>query len=139
MKDLFNLLKVIYAIRFYTKDIHYKAIGENFWADHLMADRIYDGLDDFIDDINENLYMGFEEDTPYSKDVLEAVIKSIPELDDDMNRNWESLYGMIVAALEIINNIEKEYEMPQINSLLDSLVNDLQKKKGLIWRRIGVI
>ena len=136
MKDLFNLLKVIYAIRFYTKDIHYKSVGDNFWADHLMSDRIYDGLDDFIDDINENLYLGFEEETPYSKDILESVVKSIPELDDDMVINWKRLYGMIITALEIINNIEKEYEMPQINSLLDSLVNDLQKKKGLIWRRI---
>lgn len=136
MKDLFNLLKVIYAIRFYTKDIHYKSVGDNFWADHLMSDRIYDGLDDFIDDINENLYLGFEEETPYSKDILESVVRSIPELDDDMVVNWKRLYGMIITALEIINNIEKEYEMPQINSLLDGLVNDLQKKKGLIWRRI---
>lgn len=136
MKDLFNLLKVIYAIRFYTKDIHYKSVGDNFWADHLMSDRIYDGLDDFIDDINENLYLGFEEETPYSKDILESVVRSIPELDNDMVVNWKRLYGMIITALEIINNIEKEYEMPQINSLLDGLVNDLQKKKGLIWRRI---
>ena len=136
MKDLFNLLKVIYAIRFYTKDIHYKSVGDNFWADHLMSDRIYDGLDDFIDDINENLYLGFEEETPYSKDILESVVRSILELDDDMVVNWKRLYGMIITALEIINNIEKEYEMPQINSLLDGLVNDLQKKKGLIWRRI---
>lgn len=137
MKDLFNLLKILYCIKFYAKDIHYSAFGDNFWSDHEFADRIYDNLDNYIDDINENLYLGFEEDAPKSKDVLEAVIKSLPSVDEDMEKNWESLYAFLVIALENIKTIGDEYDLPQLNSLLDDLANDLQKKKGLVWRRIG--
>ena len=139
MKDLFNLLKILYCIKFYAKDIHYMANGDNFWSDHEFADKIYDGLDDFIDDINENLYLGFEEDAPKSKDVLEAVVKSMPSIDEDMYKNWESLYAFIIIALENIKTIEDEYDLPQLNSLLDNLADNLQMKKGLIWRRIGVV
>ena len=48
------------AICNYSKDIHYNAKGSDFWADHLMADEIFGGIDDFIDQVNENLFLGFE-------------------------------------------------------------------------------
>lgn len=136
MNKLFNLLKSLYCIRFFAKDIHYTAKGTEFFSDHLLADRVIDGLDNFIDDINENLYLGFEEKAPTSAEVLLGVIDSLFVAKDDIKKNWETLYSYIKETEELIYKIEEEYDIPQVNSLLDSIADDLQKKKGLIWRRI---
>ena len=136
MNKLFNLLKSLYCIRFFAKDIHYAAKGTEFFSDHLLADRVADGLDNFIDDINENLYLGFEEKAPTSAEVLLGVVDSLFVAKDDIKKNWETLYNYIKETEELIYKIEEEYDIPQVNSLLDSIADDLQKKKGLIWRRI---
>ena len=135
MEQLFDLLKYIYAIRFYSKDIHYNAKGESFWSDHLFADEVFNGIDDFIDQINENLYLGYENKAPRSKDILEAVVGSIPPLPTDITQCWKNLSNLIVNAIQLINDIENEYSDAPISSLLDSIADDLQKKRGLIWRR----
>ena len=136
MNKLFDLLKLLYCIRFFAKDIHYTAKGENFYGEHLFADRIFDGIDGFIDDINENLYLGFEEEAPKSKNVMGAVFDALPDSGSDIHEDWVLLYDMITQALELIYKIEEEYQVPQINAVLDGIADDLQKKKGLIWRRI---
>lgn len=136
MSGLFDLLKLLYCIRFFAKDIHYNAKGEDFYGEHLFSDRIFDGIDGFIDDINENLYLGFEEEAPSSKDILEGVLGRLPSVREDIIQNWQAIYSLITEALEVIYKIEKQFEVPQINSLLDSISDDLQKKKGLIWCRI---
>ena len=136
MNKLFDLLKSLYCIRFFAKDIHYAAKGTEFFSDHLLADRVVDGLDNFIDDINENLYLGFEEKAPTSAEVLLGVVDSLLVAKDDIKKNWETLYNYIKETEELIYKTEEEYDIPQINSLLDNIADDLQKKKGLIWRRI---
>lgn len=136
MNNLFDLLKVLYCIKFFAKDIHYTAKGDSFYSDHLLADRIIDGLDDFIDDINENLYLGFEEKAPISKQVIAGVAEDLMLVQDDIKVNWRRLYSYLEEAEELIYKIEEEYKFPQISSLLDNIANDLQKKKGLIWRRM---
>ena len=136
MNNLFDLLKLLYCIKFFAKDIHYMVKGDLFYSDHLLADRIIDGLDDFIDDINENLYLGFEEEAPTSKQVIAGVAKDLMLVQDDIKVNWKRLYSYLEEAEELIYKIEEEYKFPQISSLLDNIADDLQKKKGLIWRRI---
>lgn len=135
MEQLFELLKTLYLIRFYSKDIHYNAKGESFWSDHLFADEVFNGIDDFIDQINENLYLGYEKQAPKSKDVLEQVVETMPPIPTDITQCWKNLYGIINDALDVIESIEAEWDMPALNSLLDSIADDLQKKRGLIWRR----
>lgn len=135
MEQLFELLKTLYLIRFYAKDIHYNAKGESFWSDHLLSDEVFNGIDDLTDQINENLYLGYEKKAPRSKDVLEAVADSMPPLPTDITQCWKNLYNLLVDALGIIESIEAEWDMPALNSLLDSIADDLQKKRGLIWRR----
>jgi len=136
MNNLFDLLRVLYCIKFFAKDIHYTAKGDSFYSDHLLADRVIDGLDDFIDDINENLYLGFEEKAPSSKQVIVGVAQDLMLVQDDTKVNWKRLYSYLEEAEELIYKIEEEYKFPQISSLLDNIAGDLQKKKGLIWRRI---
>ena len=135
MDNLFDLLKCLYAIRFFAKDIHYKAKGENFWPDHIFADEIFDGIDDLIDQVNENLYLGFNQEAPASKEILKDLIDFIPDITDDMRGNWERLAFKIDECISTIKTIEDEYDLPQLNALLDTIANDMQKRKGLIWRR----
>lgn len=136
MEDLFQLLKDIYAIRFYSKDIHYNCKGESFWGDHLLADKVFDGLDGFIDQINETIYMGYGHLPPASKEVLEVVVKVIPDIVNDITKCWGFLYEKIEACLDLIADIRDRFEDPALSSLLDGLAEDLRAKKGLVWRRI---
>lgn len=132
---IIDLLKSLYLIRFYSKDIHYNVKGPNFWSDHEFADEIYKDIDDNIDDINEVLFLGFEKPAPTSKEILQAVIEELPPVSTDQTQCWKNLYGLIVNALDVIESIEAEWDMPALNSVLDNVANDLQKKRGLIWRR----
>lgn len=136
MNNLLDLLKLLYCVRFFAKDIHYSAKGDNFWSDHIFADEIFDGLDDLIDQVNENLYLGFNETAPTSKEVLEVVITELPDVSDNIKQDFVFLYDLIEKCLSVIDIIEDEYELPQLNALLDTIADAMQKRKGLIWRRI---
>ena len=135
MEELFELLKTLYLIRFYSKDIHYNAKGSDFWGDHLLADKVFDGLDGFIDAINETLYLGYELTAPYSKDVLRAVYDDLPPISTDISLMWNNLYRLLGYCLDVIEKIRAEYETPALSSLLDGISQDIQAKRGLIWRR----
>jgi DNA-binding ferritin-like protein len=135
MEQLFELLKTLYLIRFYSKDIHYNAKGPDFWSDHEFADEIFKDIDDNIDDINECLFLGYEKPAPKSKDILMAVVEGLPPIPTDITQAWKNLYNLIANALNVIENIEAEWDMPALNSRLDTIADDLQKKRGLIWRR----
>ena len=136
MEDLFELLKDIYVIRFYSKDIHYNCKSENFWGDHLLADKVFDGLDEFIDQINETIYMGYGHLPPSSKEVLQGTINKIPDIVDDITKCWGFLYKRIESCLDLIADIRDRFDDPALGSLLDGLAEDLRAKKGLVWRRI---
>ena len=135
MNDIQRLLVILYSIRFYAKDIHYNAKGASFWSDHLMADEIFDGIDDFIDQINENLFLGTENPSPHSKDVVALVYDALPPVATDITQCWKNLYGLIVEGLARITSIKEEFDDAALNALIDSIADDLAKKKGLIWRR----
>lgn len=53
-----KLICYLVAIQNFTKDIHYSCKGDAFYGKHLLVDRIYDGLDDFIDVIKETCLLG---------------------------------------------------------------------------------
>ena len=139
MEQLFDLLKYIYAIRFYSKDIHYNAKGYNFWGDHLLADKVFDGLDGLIDQFNETIYMGYGNLPPSGKDVLNGTGAIIPEVSSDITQCWKSLYDLIGNCLDIIADIREEFDDPAMSSLLDTIAQDIRAKKGLVWRRIFAI
>lgn len=134
--NLLDLLRVLWAIKFFAKDIHYTASGNEFYSDHLFADEIANGIEDLIDSINENLYLGYQQTAPTSKEVLERVLSELPEVSFDSNRNWKLMYDLIKKGLQVIESIEADYDMPELNSLMDTIADNLQKSCGLIWRRI---
>ena len=136
MEQLLELLKSIYIIRFYSKDIHYNCSGLSAYSDHLLADRVFDGLDGFIDQINETIYMGYGHIPPSSREVLNGVVSDVPSIVDDITKCWGFLYEKIESCLDLISDIRDRFEDPALSSLLDGLAEDLRVKKGLVWRRI---
>lgn len=128
---MLDVLARLTAIKYYAKDIHYNAKGESFYAVHLLMDRVVDGLDDFIDSINEVCYLGAGDVPPSSKEVLRLANAVIPIITDE--DNLERLIGLIRATLLELGNIRDTDRAD--NALLDNISQDLKLKLGLIIRQ----
>ena len=136
MNDLMARLTVIYH---YAKDIHYTARGKEFYSTHLLMDRVADGIQDFLDSINEVCFMGRGLDTPSAKEILTNAIKIYPELWTTMGC-LEELGDFITGTLENIYEMEQNNNGKYMNaeiSLLDDIAKDLQLKAGLINQTVS--
>ena len=50
---MYKILVYLLAIQSQAKNIHYNCSGSSFFSDHLLADRIFEGIQDMMDEINE--------------------------------------------------------------------------------------
>lgn len=128
---MLDILARLTAIKHYAKDIHYNAKGDSFYAVHLLMDKVVDGLDDFIDSINEVCYLGAGDVPPSSKEVLRLANAVIPIITDE--DNLERLIGLIKSTLLELGNIRDADRAD--NALLDNISQDLKLKLGLIIRQ----
>lgn len=131
MKDILVLL---IAIQRTAKDVHYHAKGKDFWGDHLLADRIYDGLDDFIDDIFENWYLGKEEEAPLQKNIYAEAVANMYE-SDDIDGMLRRLDDLIFKCIGQIQLMPADELTAGDSDLLGRICSDLQKKHGFLVRR----
>lgn len=131
---MLDILARLTAIQQYAKDIHYTAKGDPFYAVHLLADRVADGLDEFSDSIKETHYLGGGELPPQSKEVLRLAIAYIPVLTDtrdDLTRLGSLISSTLEALGETMGNGRADA------SLLDNIAQDLKLKLGLINRQVA--
>ncbi len=128
---MLDILARLTAIKHYAKDIHYNAKGEQFYAVHLLMDRVVDGLDDFIDSINEVCYLGAGDVPPSSREVLRIAGAVIPVITE--SGNLERLIGLIKSTLSELEGIK--YSDRGDDSLLDAIAQDLKLKLGLLNRQ----
>jgi DNA-binding ferritin-like protein len=131
---MLDILARLTAIQQYAKDIHYTAKGDSFYAVHLLADRVADGLDDFSDSIKETHYLGGGELPPQSKEVLRLAIAYIPVLTDTKS-DLTRLGGLISSTLEALGETMGNGRADA--SLLDNIAQDLKLKLGLINRQVA--
>lgn len=132
--DMLDILARLTAIQQYAKDIHYTAKGDQFYAVHLLADRVADGLDDFSDSIKETHYLGGGELPPQSKEVLRLAIAYIPVL-TDTREDLTRLGSLIISTLEALGETMGNGRADA--SLLDNIAQDLKLKLGLINRQVA--
>lgn len=125
---MLDVLSRLTAIKHYAKDIHYNAKGDSFYAVHLLMDRIADDLDGFIDSINEIYYLGAGNLPPQSRDVLKVAEAYIPSVID-----IQFLKNLISTTLDVLDSVKDENRA--VNSLLDSISQDLKLKLGLLNRQ----
>lgn len=139
MKDCIVRLTVIKNL---AKDIHYNAHGEAFYGIHLLMDRVADGLDQFIDDIKENIYLGRGLLPPTSKEIFKLAEAYAPNITPGDN---EEMLGVLMHFME--GTMENIYELVTNTTelmngdiaLFDDISKDLRKKIGLIRRSINHI
>lgn len=125
---MLDVLSRLTAIKHYAKDIHYNAKGDSFYAVHLLMDRIADDLDGFIDSINEVYYLGAGNLPPKSREVLKVAEAYIPSVID-----IQFLKNLISTTLDVLDSVKDENRA--VNSLLDSISQDLKLKLGLLNRQ----
>ena len=135
---MFQVLCYLIAIQRQAKEIHYHAKGECFWSNHLLADRIYDGIDDLIDEIQENYYLGREGEAPSQKELLIGASECVKEASGDIKKDFDGLDAIIMACIAQIETIihENKELTAGDNDLLGRICSDLQKKHGFIVRRL---
>lgn len=131
---MLDILARLTAIQQYAKDIHYTAKGDQFYAVHLLADRVADGLDDFSDSIKETHYLGGGELPPQSKEILRVAEAYIPVL-TDTRTDLTRLAGLISSTLDALGETMGNGRADA--SLLDNIAQDLKLKLGLINRQVA--
>lgn len=131
---MLDILARLTAIQQYAKDIHYTATGDQFYAVHLLADRVADGLDDFSDSIKETHYLGGGELPPQSKEILRVAEAYIPVLTDTKS-DLTRLAGLISSTLDALGETMGNGRADA--SILDNIAQDLKLKLGLINRQVA--
>lgn len=125
MNDMNKLICLLMAIHGQAKDIHYNCSGDNFYGNHLFADRIADGIDEFIDQIKETCILGHNEKPLTSKEYFQGA----KELASD-KIGFQVLLNLIVDCLIHIESIKNVSRGD--SKLLDDIAGKLQNDKGLL-------
>ncbi len=137
MENINKLIAYLEAIAAFAKDIHYTCGGDAFYAKHLLADRIYDGLDGFIDQLKEVYFLGNNILPLPSVEYLAMAMNLLPAVEQDDKKNFTSMKNLIVNALAHMERMlqDKEATRGEV-SLIDGIAQDLQGKLGLVNRQM---
>lgn len=138
MDNINLLIAYLTAIANYAKDIHYTCKGPDFYGKHLFADRIYDGLYDFIDSIKETCILGNDILPLPSEEYLARAMNLLPRVEDDDQKNFKNMQKLLTDALVLMQKMLQEKDTPRAEvSLIDGIAQDLQGKLGLINRQVA--
>lgn len=129
-----DLIGRLMAIECYAKDIHYTCTD---YASHLLADKVHDGIDDFIDDLKENCFLGQRKLPLASKEYMAQAIKFIPDIKEAKDReNFISLMGLIDDTRRVLKEMTDNEDVADTrgtNALLDNIGEQLDKSSALIY------
>lgn len=130
MNKIDTLIAYLFAIQAFAKDIHYSASGEAFYSKHLLADEIYKGIDEQIDALIETCILPFAPDKRIDEYWEQAKI-IIPD-----ECTFENLRLVFADILSYMDSNSGNFDRAQ-QSLIDGVMQDLQRKLGLITRQVG--
>ena len=134
ISDIHELIGRLSAIRAFSKDIHYSTTGCSSYGDHLLADRIADGIQDSLDKIKENILLGNKQKVLSSKEYHKIADRHIPDItDNDTTDNFKKLHKLIVDTQARINRISLD---SSDKSLIDGIGEELKNKTGILNLRI---
>lgn len=125
-----TLIVLLIAIDNFSKDIHYTAHSEAFYAKHLLVDKF--NFDDSKDLLIECCFLGNDERPLPSKEYLRRASDITPEptLNND-KANFEKLRTILINdALTTINNMQDLSKADE--NVIGGIAQDLQQYKGLI-------
>ena len=132
-KDKINtLIEMLLAVENYAKDIHYNCSGANFYGDHLFADRIGEGLNDYIDQLKEVCLLGHGIKTLPSGEYLVRASEYIP-----LDINFENMRELLLKTLAHIETVGTDTISKGDDNLISSIAQDIQNNIGLINVMLG--
>ncbi|MDR0532993.1 MAG: DUF5856 family protein [Verrucomicrobiales bacterium] len=107
---MLELIQKLIAFKYSCKLAHWKATG---YADHLLYDRLQEGLDDIIDDVAEQYFMAGKQ----AKQLTAAVLEP------------KYINSDVAAAIEdILKTIDKAVASGELSEGITSLVTDTASK-----------
>ncbi len=125
MLSIIIALKLIEGI---ASDLHYCARSPAFYGLHLMADRIIDPLNDFVDSLLEVGFMVDGRPVPSSKTIYEAVAPKLT-FSQDPKALLAALQDFIESA---ISEVEKTKANKGIENIFGDIVQHLYTSRGFI-------
>ena len=134
MDKINEVISYIVAITSFAKDIHYNNVG---YADHLLADRVVEGID-IADDIKEQMIIAEHSMPLSSKDYLKKAEELIPEIKDENRANWTALLELFEDFKKVIDEVKANRGG---NSLMDNLAQAVNTSRALLFietRKHGV-
>lgn len=134
MENINKLIAYLIAIANFSKDIHYSVKGDAFNGKHLLADRVYEGLNDFKDSVIEVCILGNDLE-PLLMSEYNAMANGLtPLLSKDDREDFEKLKELMTDALGYLEAMQGTTRGE--NSLIDGIAQDLQGKLGLVNRQV---
>lgn len=133
MENVNKLISYLVAIANFAKDIHYTCRGEAFYSKHLLADRIYDNLYDFTDQLKEVCILGNDAFPLPSGEYLARAMNLLPRVEMEDKKNFQSMQKLIIDCLVLTQEMltDKNTARGEV-SLVDAISQDLQQKLGLV-------
>lgn len=124
-----SLIVALIVIKEFSKDIHYTAHGEAFFAKHLLVDKF--SFDDDIDLLKECCLLGNGERPKSSKFYIEKASALLIEPKENEDKiNFIFLDGLLERTLEAINNMQGLTKADE--NVIGGIAQKLQQYKGLI-------
>lgn len=137
----FELVKKIacrlQAISNFAYDIHYNARGNDFYENHLFAERIGDQYQTsaFKDEIFETCFLGRGQEVPSSKEIEDGVLALTPESSKNEEQDYKKLRGMIFACLVDIESLTG-LSLGE-GDVFGRIASVLQRHNGLLFARLS--
>ena len=129
-QNIDTIIVLLVAIENFAKDIHYNCPGAAFYGNHIFADRIFDGLSDFYDNLKETSLRGHGYLTLPSKDYLEQATKLIPDVTNVPMQDFTAIKGLMEQTVNLASSINDGNRAD--NKILDDISEQLQNGVGLI-------
>ena len=124
-----SLIISLIVIKEFSKDIHYTAHGDAFFAKHLLVDKFE--FNDDIDLLKECCLLGNNERPKSSKFYLGAAASLLVEAkENDDKFNFNVLLKYLDETLNTINNMKDLTKADE--NVIGGIAQKLQQYKGLV-------
>lgn len=132
MKELLaNMLTVTY----FARDLHYRWKGPEFYAVHLLADRIAD-FGTASDDIKECFYLGFNRtEPPLETDIASASVEEYREIAQKASCPLCRASEALARTICLVESAKRTEGLPAgVHAILDGISQHAVTMRGLVLR-----
>ena len=119
-----ELLGIMIAVKWLCLQMHYEANGTAFYALHLLADRIKDGMDGKMDALRESYFLGFNNKFPPHEWELADIAKKYCSGKDSATGDEliKNVWSVLDIGIHTIEDIKSSETVPcGVQNVLDDI------------------